>query len=218
MNRRVFTVGRPPFLRRDQLESLEEAMYGILEAAGIRVEGEDVLAELAAQGFAARDGRVRIERKVAEAFLGEERERNGHRFTLEPRPEEPDRSTFAVGVSNYSMHVHDVERDRVVPYTRETLVAMTKLADALHERGVRCTAPGLPMDVPPPLQPVEQFWISATYSRHGRSPGDIKSHGARIASYRHTPRGLNGLRIQVVEAPSLTHAPARPSLWTPTDH
>ena len=86
MNARVFTVGRPPFLRLDRLEQIGEAMYGILEAAGIRVVREDVLAELAAHGFAARGGRVRIERKVAETFLSEERERGGHQFSPEPEP------------------------------------------------------------------------------------------------------------------------------------
>jgi len=159
----------------EPLERIEEAMYRVLEEVGIEVHGQAVQEKLVASGFVAEAGRVRIEREVAAAFLREVRGRNGNAFSLEPVPVRPQRSTFEVGVSNYSLHVHDTDSGRIVPYTTERLIEATKLVDVLHDRGVRSTAPGTPFDVPGPLQPVVQLWISASYSRGGRSPVDVKS-------------------------------------------
>lgn len=171
----AFSLRRPPLLRLEDLEHIEEAAQRILERVGIAVVGDEPLAALAARGFApAADGRIRIERRLARAFLDEERARNGRAFSLEPQPPPP-AAPFEVGVSNYSLAVHDIEADRVVPYTTARLIETTKLVDGLYERGVRATAPGTPADVPGPLQPVVQLWVSATYCRAGRTPTDIKS-------------------------------------------
>jgi len=175
MSASAFTVSRSAFFSLEQLERVEEAMYRILESVGIELRDEKAREALGACGFGGRDGRVRIERNVAEAFLRGVRERNGNAFSLQPQPLQPASSRFEVGVSNYSMHVHDLETDRIVPYTTEKLIEATKLVDVLHDRGVRCTAPGTPLDVPGPLQPVVQLWVSATYCRGGRRPGDVKS-------------------------------------------
>lgn len=175
MDTSAFTVERSAFFSLEQLGRIEEAMYRILEEVGIEVQQEDIRTALAGCGFVGKDGRVRVERKVAEAFLRAVRERNGDQFSLQPQPLQPESARFEVSVSDYSLHVHDLETDRVVPYTTERLIEATKLLHVLHDRSVRGTAPGIPQDVPGPIQPVVQLWVSATYCRGGKSPADIKS-------------------------------------------
>ena len=66
-----------------------------------------------------------------------------------------------------------VEQDRVVPYTTERLIEMTKLVDSLADDGVYGAPPGIPVDVHPDLQPLAQYRIAATLcspGRHARRP------------------------------------------------
>jgi len=175
VDKAALRFGRPALFRIRDLEQIEEAMCGILARVGIAVHDEAALRRLAAGGFRADGGRIRLERNVVRAFLSDVRDRNGRRFAPEPRPLEPDSHEILVGVSNYPLHVHDLEADRIVPYTTPRLIEATKLVDVLHERGVRCRAPGTPVDVPGPLQPVVQLWVSATHCRSGTRPTDIKA-------------------------------------------
>ena len=55
--------------------------------------------------------------------------------------------------------------------TTEKLIEATKLLDVLSLSG----PPGCPTDVPPPLQPIVQYWVAVNYSRHGRGSVDPKS-------------------------------------------
>ena len=175
MDPKPLVLDRPAMLSVADLERIEDAAGRILREVGMEVRGRDVADRLAARGFRATDGRVRIEPALFRAFLREERERHGRAFSTRAEPPRPETSAITVGISNYALHVHDLATDRIVPFSTERLVEATKLADVLSERGVRATAPGTPTDVPGPLQPVVQLWVSATHSRHGRHPIDIKS-------------------------------------------
>jgi trimethylamine:corrinoid methyltransferase-like protein len=170
-----FTVQRPPILSIDQLERIEEAMLRILETIGVAVLDEGILADLHSDGFQIKGDRVLVDRKRVLAFLDAERKRNGDQFSETPRLIEPSDSEIELSVSPYPQHIHDTSTDTVVPFTTERLIDATKLVDVLSSRGVSSSPPGCPTDVPPPLQPIVQYWIAATYSRHGRHPIDPKS-------------------------------------------
>ena len=73
-------------------------------------------------------------------------------------------------VPKYCEFVHDLDRDEIVPLTTERLIEATKLVDTMAARNVYGSAPGIPTDVPPPLQRLAQCRIGAQYSRHGRTP------------------------------------------------
>jgi len=173
-----FIVERSPLFGVDQLERIEEAMLRILEQVGIAVPDEGVLRQLKSSKFQTNGNRALIDRKRMLAFLDAERERNGDAFSEGPQPMEPHSSQIHLYVSQYPQHLNDIESDSIVPFTTESLISATKLVDVLSSRGVLSSPPGCPTDVPPPLQPVVQYWVAATYSRHGRYPIDPKSEEA----------------------------------------
>jgi len=164
-------IPRPPLFSLDQLAQIEEALLRILEEIGLAVLEENLLAALRSAGFPIRDGRVLLERKLVAEFLAEERKRHGDEFAAGPQPLEPPGSEISLSVNPYAQHVHDLDTDQIVPFTTDRLIEATKLMDVLALPG----PPGCPVDVPPPLQPVVQYWVAATYSRQGRHPPDPKS-------------------------------------------
>lgn len=175
MGDRSFTVQRPPFFSIDQMERIEEAMLRTLEEVGIAVPDEGVRERLLSCGFQIKGGRVFVDRKPVLEFLDAERKRNGDLFAEGPQPMDSSVSQIELSVSIYPQHFHDISTDKAVPFETERLIEATKLVDALSSRGVLSSPPGCPVDVPPPLQPIVQYWVAATYSRHGRRPVDPKS-------------------------------------------
>ena len=174
-----FILQRPPFFSMDQLVRIEEAMFRILDEVGIAVTDGEVRERLGACGFRVRDGRIRLSRKSVLAFLEAERKENGDRFSEGPLPVEAPGSGIELSVSTYPQHVHDMATDRLVPFDTDRLIEAVKLVDALADRGVAMARPpGCPADVPPPLQPIVQYWVGAICSRRGRSPVDPKSEAS----------------------------------------
>lgn len=164
-------ASRPLLLGLAQLERIEESMIRILEEIGIAVLEPEVLASLRAKGFVTRDNRVRIEGKLVREFLESERRCHGNGFSLEPRLPEPAGPEIHLSLNPYAQGVHDLATDCIVPFTTERLIEATRLVDVLGLAG----PPGCPVDVPPALQPVVQYWVAAVYNRAGRSPVDPKS-------------------------------------------
>ncbi len=171
MNNPALIFQRPPVFSIPQLERMEEAMLRILEEVGIAILDEEILEQLRSCGFQATGNRIRVNRKLVSEFLDAERKRNGDKFSEGPLPAKPTSSHIGLGVSQYPQRVHDIESDKVVPFDTERLIEATKLLDVLSISGT----PGCPTDVPPPLQPVMQYWVAATYSRNGRGRVDPKS-------------------------------------------
>lgn len=168
-----FMLHREPLLSQSQLECIESAMLKILERIGIGVRNEQILDQIKKKGFQTNNGRVLFDNNLIKSFIDEERKRNGYSFgkveiTASAEP-------IILHVSPYPQNIHDLESDKIVPFTSEKLVEATKLVDVLYERGVHSSVPGCPVDVPPALQPVKQYWIGATYSRFGKYPVDAKS-------------------------------------------
>jgi len=173
MTRAPFMLQRPPLLRPEDLARIEDGMVRTLETVGVRVLEETLRERLSALGFRSRGERFFVEVATTRAFLAEERARHGDRFGLALPDDPPDEITLYV--SPYPQHVHDLGTDRLVPFTVERLVEATKLLDVLAERGVTSSPPGCPTDVPPPLQPVIQYWVAAVHSRQGRHAPDPKA-------------------------------------------
>ena len=168
-------VQRPAIFSIDQLEQMEEAMMRILEDVGVAVLDDSLFQKLSSCGFPVKDNRIVVERKLVREFLQAERKRNGNRFSEgQKRPEISD-SQITLSVSEYPQHVHDIETDQLVPFTTERVIEAAKQVDVLASRGIISRPPGCPVDVPPQLQPIMQYWIGAVYSRHGQNPVDPKS-------------------------------------------
>lgn len=164
MGNRPFIVQRPPFFSIDQLKRIEEAMLRILEKVGVAVLDEEILEQLCSCGFQTKDNRVLLNRQLVSEFIEAERKRNGDKFSEGSQSIEPSSCRIEVSVSQYPQWVHDIENNKIVRFDTEMLIEATKLLDVLSLSG----PPGCPADVPPPLQPVIQYWVSATYSRRGR--------------------------------------------------
>jgi len=171
MNAHPWVVSRPPLLGLAQLQRIEEAVIRILEEVGIAVLESEVLASLRSKGFAVRDNRVRIEGHLVREFLESERSRHGNRFSPEPAVPEPAGPEIRLSLNPYAQGVHDLATDRIGPFTTERLIEATRLVDVLGLPGI----PGCPVDVPPALQPLVQYWVAAVYNRAGGSPVDPKS-------------------------------------------
>ena len=171
MSERPFIVQRPPFFTVAQLERIEEAMLRILEQAGIAILDDEILNQLRSCGFQSRDNRVFVERKLVSEFLDAERKKNEYKFSEDSRPVEPSSHEIHVHVIEYAQWIHDIEKDEIVRLDTEKLIEATKLLDVLSVSGHA----GYPTDVPPPLQPVVQYWVSALYSRCARHRVDAKS-------------------------------------------
>ena len=175
MPRRAFSVQRTALLSAEELTRIEEAMVRILDECGIAVLDEELIERLRREGFRTNGNRVFVEPRLVREFLEAERTRNGDQFGEGPAGIGAAPSPITVYLSQYPQHVHDVSTDRIVPFTTERLIEATKLVDVLSERGVIYSPPGTPADVPPALQPVLQYWVAATYSRHGQHPIDPKA-------------------------------------------
>jgi len=171
MGYRSFVVQRSPFFDTNQLQRIEEAMLRILEEVGIAILDDEIFKQLKSCGFQIKGNRVCICRKRVSEFLDAERKHNGYKFSEEPEP--IDTSTHKIGVSliEYAQWVHDTETDKIVPFDTKRLIEATKLLHVLGLSG----PPGCPVDIPPPIQSVVQYWVSATYSKHGRRRIDPKA-------------------------------------------
>lgn len=171
MSESPFIVQRSPFFSIQQLERMEEAALRILDEVGIAIVDEKMLGQLLSCGFRAKGNRVTISQELVSDFLDAERKRNGDQFSEEPMVVKPSSYKLGVGVSPYPQWVHDIESDKIVPFDTRRLIESVKLLDVLSVSG----PPGCPVDVPPPLQPVVQNWVAATYSRYGHHRVDPKS-------------------------------------------
>ncbi len=168
-----FGIKREPIFSISQLERIQESMIRILTEIGIKVYQENLKEIIKQKGFIFRGDRVIFERYEILSFLDEERTRNGNAFGQAEFV--PTFKPLTMDVSPYPQNVHDFETDKIIPFTSDRLIEATKLVDVLSERGIIASAPGCPVDVPPDIQPVKQYWIGATYSRYGKHPVDAKA-------------------------------------------
>lgn len=159
------------FLAPGQAERVHQTALRILQEVGLEVLLESAREEMAARGFRVQGERVFFEPQAVEDYLAELRRQHEGRAKL-PAEDEPDDGKLYLSTGVYAHHVHDLDTDSIVPYTTDKLIEMTKLVDVLSERGVYSPAPGYPLDVPPPLQPIAKYRVGALYSRQGERAVD----------------------------------------------
>lgn len=163
---------------RDEVISVEETarVHGlakrVLQEVGLEVRHDGLMACLEAHRFRVDGRRVFFEPAVVEEHVDQMRRQIAARVAPAPPPDD---GRLALHVSAYSLHVHDLDLDRVVPYTTERLIEMCKLIDTLADERVSGAPPGIPVDEPPDLQPVAQYRIGALYARQGATPVDPTS-------------------------------------------
>jgi trimethylamine:corrinoid methyltransferase-like protein len=162
----------------DQAARVHELAKRILHEIGIEVRHNGMLQRLHTAGFRVSGDRVLFEPDVVDEYVGEMRRWIASRPVP---PAAPDDGRLTLSVSTYSLHVHDIETDRVVPYTTDRLIEMCKLVDTLAGEGAYGAPPGIPIDEPPDLQPLAQYRIAALYARQGATPVDPTS--ARTVNY-----------------------------------
>lgn len=163
---------REELMSLDQAARVHELAKCILQRIGLEVWHTETLERLQAEGFHVNDARVLFEPAVVEEYVDEMR----RWIVSQPAPPPTsDDGRLTLSVSSYSLYVHDIEGDRVVPYTTNRLIEMCKLVDTLADDGVRGAPPGIPTDVHPDLQPVAQYRIAALYAGQGATPVDPTS-------------------------------------------
>jgi len=204
---------RPPLITPEQSARIHDLAKQILSEIGLEVRHPPYQALLQKAGLRVTNDRLLIAPEVVDEHIEEMRRLISSHRDADPTP---DRGRLSLSVSSYSLFVHDIELDRVVPYTTDRLIEMTKLVDSLADEGVYGAPPGIPVDLPPDLQPVAQYRIAALYARQGATPVDPTS--ARTVRYlldmaevmgnpiRHlpvyipTPLRLGGESLEVVMA------------------
>lgn len=161
------------FLDDAMLQRLHETALRILSEIGLEVAHEGARESMSAAGFRVSGDRVFFAPHVVDEYLEERRRRLvSERGLAPPAPPPADDYKLHLSVGVYAHHVHDLNADRIVPYTCDSLTEMTKLVDVLEERALHSAAPGYPLDLPPALQPIAKYRIGALYSRHGEWPVD----------------------------------------------
>ncbi len=166
-----FHLTRGPLLTPDQSARIHALAVKILAETGLDVPNPTYQERLHRAGFRVSGGRVRFEPPVVAEFIDAFRRRN----EADPGMPRQDERRIGLSVSSYSLFVHDLESGKVVPYTTDSLIEMTRLVDSLAGDGVYGAPPGIPTDVHPDLQPLAQYRIAALYARQGATPVDPTS-------------------------------------------
>jgi trimethylamine--corrinoid protein Co-methyltransferase len=165
---RSIGLPRPRLLTPEQLEQIYESAIRVLLEDGLRVRHAGALAAAEKAGLRVSEDRVFPDGGAISECVAEAKSAGSQRASNKTQGSEP----FTLYTCQYPTHVHDLETDRVVPFTRDRLVEAAKLVDSLSVQGVIGGAPGCPSDVPIRLQPILQYRIQAQYCRQGREPID----------------------------------------------
>lgn len=163
---------RPELVSHEQAARIHELAKRILREVGMEVRHPATLDVLRSAGYRVDGDHVFFESLVVDQYVDDMRRWIAERPSLEPPPDD---GRLTLSVSSYSLFVHDIETERVVPYTTDRLIEQCKFMDSLAEEGVEGAPPGIPMDEPPELQPISQYRIAALYARQGATPVDPTS-------------------------------------------
>lgn len=164
-DREQLRLTRPDIIDPERVRRIHEAAVAVLERVGLAVLQPRARRLLAGAGFRVDGERVFFRPEAVEDFVADHRRRHAG------APAEAGRR-IRLRVNQYSHHVHDLELDEIVPYTTAKLAEMARFAATYAGEDVEAAAPGYPLDVPAPLQPVMQYFIGATSSAFGATPVD----------------------------------------------
>jgi trimethylamine---corrinoid protein Co-methyltransferase len=142
-----------PVLQGAEVARMEEAAFAVLEHVGLLVSREDVRRSIDGQPGVRVDGqRVYLAPWRMGELVDERRSRP---------PQAPGRDGgFTIYGAGHGLQILDPGSDKHRPLTCDDLVEAARLADCLRDRGLVGGAPGIPSDVPPPLQQLRQLKIT----------------------------------------------------------
>jgi trimethylamine:corrinoid methyltransferase-like protein len=171
---------REVLITADQAARVHGLAKRILHEVGLEVRADRILERLKDKRLHLRGNRVLFEPAILDEHVDEMRRwiatqpprvsmsEDARWFAFQPPPAPADddgRLTLCVNPA--SQYVHDIETDRIVPYTTDRLIQMCKLIDTFADDAVYGAPPGTPPEVHPDLQPVAQYRIAALYARQG---------------------------------------------------
>lgn len=148
------------------LEAIHESAVDVLVDCGFLVLHDSTLAGIEGKAEVRIDGRmVRFDHE----YLREKMLPVGREQYDASLPGHPCDDFHIAILSGYPMNVQDNRTGEIRPMHMTDVIDGCKLVDALYDRGVRGSAPGIPMDEPEPLQEILAFATGAKYCRAGAS-------------------------------------------------
>jgi trimethylamine--corrinoid protein Co-methyltransferase len=153
-------------LSAEQLQALHQRALEVLDTVGMDVNSPRTLEYLDGRpGFRVQGARVRIDPSLVEECVGLCRARGAGILPTGHADEDP----ILEILSGYPTHFVPWRGGGMRPINEADLVGLSRLVDALHPRGVRGGAPGVPQDVPPAIRGIRAYRIGAEYCRCGGS-------------------------------------------------
>jgi len=168
---------RRELISAEQAERIHALARRTLQHIGLEIRHPAALDALGSHGFRVAGQRVFFDAAIVDAQVEEMRQWIAASASEPP----PDDGRLSLGISTYSLYIHDVDTGQVVSATTDRLIQMTKLVDTLAEERVHGAPPGIPTEVHPDLQPLAQYRIAANTARQGAQPVDPTS--ARTAPH-----------------------------------
>ena len=159
-----------------------------LEGFDARVVHEDAVRILCEIGLKVPDSGIKnrlgrsLSVKGEKVLFGEEVVEEFTEEIRSSRPPEPDDGKLTIFPSGWSSYFVDPETSEVKPYDTKTLSDFTKLVSSLADEGVVAGGvPGFPLDVPPQMQVITQYYINCLYNRRPSAPGI--AHSSEIMKF-----------------------------------
>jgi trimethylamine---corrinoid protein Co-methyltransferase len=153
----------PFLLNADNVRPLHDRAVRILDQVGLRISDPRLIRRLREKrGVRISGNRVTFAPTVIEELVNlKERQKE----PLPAQPKIPEK--ISIITSYHARHIVDLDSGNTHPLTETDAIQITKLSDALRDRGVLGGAPGAPQDVPARLRSVAQYKISLEWSRAG---------------------------------------------------
>lgn len=142
----------------------------VLAQKGLEIENADVREKIAdIPGITVRGDRAFFTPDHTDGFLTRYQEKT----------ELHEATAFTTGCLSHAAYLYDFN-DEFRPLTEADNNDMARLIDALRDKNIFGSAPGIPQDVPAPLMGISQFVSSAKNSRSAPSWGGYKSLGNEL--------------------------------------
>lgn len=151
-----------PLLAQEELQAIHLAALQVLEEVGIAARHPGLRGLLAGrQGLSFREGRLHLAPSLVQSHV------DAYRAERLAQPAPPPGDAITLGTSCCAHYVVDLETDAVRPAVWQDAVQAIQLAEAMHDEGVTSSVPVVPQDVPPQMQALAEFLLSARYCRGG---------------------------------------------------
>ena len=162
LSSRHITPQLAPLLKQEELQAIHLAALQVLETVGVACN-HPRLREL----LGGREGLSFWQHRLHFAPSLVQRHVDACRAERLAKPFTAPGDTITLSTSCCAQHVVDLETDAVRPACWGDCVQAIHLAETMHDEGVRSSIPIVPQDVPPSMQALAEFVLSARYCRSG---------------------------------------------------